>query len=298
METMKTISGLLRVIIIPLLVTSLLGCPARNPEPVDSNANEDLSESAEEPTAESEDEVFIPPVTRMISNPEETAKTIAMNFAERLGYDTAKLYVIEQNEVYKDDAFWLWMLALEGENGPVATVYVRLDLGRIESFDCIHDFAPLAVLPGEDLPRLTVEALDMDDRGYLPAPWVSSTGNTVYRRRVMIGGYDVTVSNVLIRYVPDDGKLIGITWNELEPLDEFEMYIDADEAVEAAAQYVEVESIVPDNLDLIELQDGPSRFTDLNVYWEVYWNNMFIYVRCRDRFILVNDAGPNIPLGF
>jgi len=295
---MKLISRLLSLLVIPLLVTFLVGCPAQNPTPDDSDTDEPPPEAAADvPTDESEDEVRIPPVTQMISNPEEFTQTIAMNFAEKLGYDTSQLYVIEQNEVFKDDAFWLWTVALEGDNGPVATAYIRADLGRVESFDSIHDFAPLAVTPGEELPNLTVEALDLDEWGYVPAPWVSLTGNTVYRKRVMISGHDVTISNVLIRYNPEDGTLIGVNWNELEPIDEFDMNIDSDEAIEAAAQYIEEDSIVPDNMDLIQLQDGASRFIDVNVYWEVTYNGMYVYVRCRDRYILINQAGVHAPLG-
>jgi len=286
-----------------LSVILLMGCAQQNP-PADSVSDEAASEevtgtepASEESTHESAAEPEIPPVTQTVEDPEQFTEDIAMNFAEKLGYDTSELYIIEQNELFKSDEFWFWMLTLEGENGPVATTYIRADLGMIESFDCIHDFAPRAVPPGGEYPSLTAEALGLVDRGYSPAPWVSDTGNTIYRKHVPISGHDVTVSNVLIRFVPDDGKLIGVNWNQLEPIERFEMNIDSEQAVDKAAEYLEEETIAPDNLDLIQIQDGPSRFTDLNVYWEVTSDHRYVYVRCNDGHISVNLAGINVPLG-
>lgn len=223
---------------------------------------------------------------------------LAMDFAGKLGYDSSVLYVVEQREIIHMDDQWLWMLAIDGENGPVAMVEVRQDLMLVESFTPFAEFAPQAMEPGGDLPNLTVEALGFTELGYEHAPWVSEPGRTIYKKRMPIGEWSVCIGNIIVRFIPETGALLGVERFENPPVEEFTMEVDEETAISIVAEDVNTPDLKPVNVDLVQIQDGHSLSTDMNVYWELKYELGFIYVHCGDGTIAMSTMGPSQPLGF
>jgi hypothetical protein len=247
---------------------------------------------------EPEPEAVPDPLLDYSGDPEEDVGTLAMEFAAKLCYDTSKLHVIGQVELFRSPEIWIWSVDIDGEEGPVAKTYVRLDLNYVEVFDGFPEFAPKAVGPGEEEPNLTAKALDLKGLGYSPEPWLSRPGFMVYRKHVSINDWDVSVGNFIVRYIPETGVFTGINRMENEPADDIELNTDREAAIQAAAVFLNDESLSPTHVDLVQIQDGPSRFTDVHVYWEVKFDDGFVYVRCSDGTIAVSDAGISQPIGF
>jgi len=223
---------------------------------------------------------------------------MALGLAGELGYDTSKMVVITYEEIFRSAEMWIWSVDLDSENVPVARALVRLDLNYVEAFDAFPELAPQAVGPGEEQPNLTAEAIGFSEMGYRPQPWLSRPGIMIYRKHVSIGEWNVVVGNFMVRYLPETGVLIAVNRFENEPVDGFEMNVDRDAAIEAAAAHLDIPGSTPAQVGLIQLQDGPSRFTDLNIYWEVKFDAGFVYVRCNDGNIMVSNIGPSEPMGF
>jgi hypothetical protein len=96
----------------------------------------------------------------------------------------------------------------------------------------------------------------------------------------------------------ETGVFTGINRMENEPVDEIEMNTDREAAIQAAASFLNDESLSPTHVDLVQIQDGPSRFTDMHIYWEVKFDGGFVYVRCSDGTTAVSDVGVSQPIGF
>ncbi|HDS30409.1 MAG TPA: hypothetical protein ENN67_05125 [Firmicutes bacterium] len=222
---------------------------------------------------------------------------IALEYARMAGYDMGKIYVNSTTEVYKSPELWVWKVDIEGENGPAAMAMVRADLDRIELFDAIAESSPLKAESGTSEPVEIADALGFDELGYKPALWVSGDGKWVYRKQVKIGEWDVSVGYYTIRTNTENGNFIGTTWIEYEPLESFEMNFEEEEAYYMAAAFLNRDNPELKNTDIIQLMDGSSVKEDMNVYWELKFDEGFVYVRCRDGQILINQAGIGEPLG-
>ena len=214
---------------------------------------------------------------------------LALEYIGKLGFDTSKLVVFEQKEIIHSDELWLWMLSFDGENGPVATTYVRQDFMRVESFNCYPELAPQAVEPGGELPNLTIEALGFSDLGYRHVPWTSIPGLAAYRKHVPIGEWDVCVGEVFVAFVPETGTLVGVEWLENPPVEEFTMEVDQEAAIAIVAEDLNNPDMRPAQVDLVQIQDGPSRLTDMNVYWELTYELGSLFVNCNDGTIALKN---------
>lgn len=316
-KVMRTYYHCLPIILICLIWTALMGCTTPG-EQASSNADDsdvDVTEEVPEDGADEEGQSQViewqtpdtsalpaeedsdpPAFANLEASPEVI--DLAMEFAGKLGYDITMLIVVEQTEIIHSDEIWLWMLALDGENGPVATVDVRQDLMLVESFNPFAEFAPQAVEPGGDLPNLTVEALDFAELSYEHAPWVSEPGRAIYKKRVPIGEWSVCVGNMIVRFDPETGDLVGVERFEIPPVEEFTMEVDQEAAIKIVAEDVNTPDLTPIHVDLVQIQAGHSGLSDMKVYWELTYELGYIYVQCDDGTIAMSSAGPSQPLGF
>lgn len=271
--------------------------PSDPPEELES-APESVTAESSEPEPVSEEAGETDTLTEPPTDAAEDVANRAMEFAGRLGYDIDELFIVLQDEVAHFDEFWLWRCDLDGPEGPVATVYVREDLRRVESFDAYAEFAFPAIEPGGELPDLTADALGLHELGFRPAQWASHEGHTVYRKHVSSGDWDISVGNVIIRFLPEMGDLIGILWLEDDLVAEVSVQVGGEDAISIAAGYLDelVSSVT--HVDLVQIQDGISRVSDMNIYWEIQFGDSYVYVRCNDGEVAVSDAGPSEPLGF
>lgn len=223
---------------------------------------------------------------------------VVTDLMDKLGYDISKLSLTEQMQIFNTPQISLWNLAFDGENGPVATAYVREDLMRIENFIPDGRYAPQAVPLGGDLPSLTIEAIGFDEMGYENTDWLSMPGRAVYRKRVLISEWDVCVGNLAIVYNQENGKLIGIDLYEFPALESFDMEFYREDAVRIVADDLNNEGLVPENVDLIQIVRDPSKPDEKEIFWELTYDQGYIYVSCADGSIIMSQAGPSIPLGF
>jgi hypothetical protein len=316
-KVMRAYNHCLPIILICLIWFALMGCTTPG-EQASSNANDsDVDVTEEVPEAGTDEEgqsqviEWQTPDTSALPVEENLAPAtdvnleaspevidLAMDFAGKLGYNMSALIVVEQTEIIHSDEVWLWMLALDGENGPICTVDVRQDLMLVEAFTPFAEFAPLAVESGGDLPNLTVEALDFAELGYEHAPWVSKPDRTIYKKRVPIGEWSVCVGNIIVRVDPETGTLVGVERFENPPVEEFTMEVDQEAAIKIVAEDVNNPDLTPIHVDLVQIQAGHSGLSDLKVYWELTYELGFIYVQCDDGTIAMSLVGPSQPLGF
>ncbi len=318
-KVMRTYYHCIPIILVCLTCVALMGCTTSQPaDEASSNADEtDVDGTEEVPETgtneEGQSQVIewqtpdtsalpveenLAPATDVNIEASPEVIDLAMEFAGKLGYDMSALIVVEHSEIIHSDEIWLWMLAFDGENGPIGTVDVRQDLMLVESFTPFAEFAPLAVEPGGDLPNLTVEALDFAELGFEHAPWVSEPGRAIYKKRVPIGEWSVCVGNVIVRFHPETGDLVGVERFENPPVEEFTMEVDQEAAIKIVAEDVNTPDLRPIHVDLLQIQAGHSGLSDLKVYWELTYELGFIYVQCDDGTIAMSLVGPSQPLGF
>ena len=302
---MVKIYCILMVMIVCTSLPAAFGCkpapPPEKPPAATRNLTADVPANKPEPatgTGEKQLEGVPSGLVEPPPNAANEAGEVALNFMAKLGYDRSKLYVIAQSVLYHDGDLWLWTVDIEGKSGPVANAFVRTDLGRIDSFNPNAAYAPMAVKPGEKLAYLTANAIGLKELGFLVEPWLSSPGLTMCRKYVPISGQDVCVGGFLIRFDPENRKLSGCDWRENPPVAEFSMNVDESEAVKATASYLNKPDFSPSHVSLIQIQEVASNVTVMEVYWEVKSEAGYVYVRCKDGRISVNNAGPQEPLGF
>lgn len=297
-------SNVLRTVVAVVIcgiIISLGACSSSTGSEESSPGKKDASEvdAGEKPIPEIKDQPpveFVDPADYYDGDPGEDVDAMVMDIAGKLWGDTSGMFIIIRDEKYRSEEIWLWALDLEGEGGPLGSGHVRLDLGYVDMFDAYSEFAPKAVGEGEYHPNLAEDALGISELGYVLQRWLSIPGIMVYRKHVQISENRVSVGNFILRYVPDTGAFIGFNRYENEPVDYVVINVDREAALKTAIEYLGGTDDLPTHMGFVQIQDGPSRFTDMHVYWEFKFEAGFVYVRVDDGSIAVSDAGLSEPI--